>query len=129
MAQKPEQADGEKTAVNITAASDQPQQNKADVENSQTSKAKDDKKTVDQKTAANATVVPSKPQQNKEDVKNAQTSTEKDNKKAAKAQLYEVLFPVKINGKRNEIGAKISLDLADDAVVDELVSTNVIKKA
>ena len=118
MAQKPEQADGEKTAVNITAASDQPQQNKAD-----------DKKTVDQKTAANATVVPSKPQQNKEDVKNAQTSTEKDNKKAAKAQLYEVLFPVKINGKRNEIGAKISLDLADDAVIDELVSTNVIKKA
>lgn len=80
----------------------------------------------DQKTAVNNTAVPSKQDESKAD--SAQTSEAKDSKKAEKVQLYEVLFPVKINGKRNEIGDKIKLDLSDDAL-NELVLAKVIKKA
>lgn len=108
MAQKPEQTGDQKTAVNNTAAPSK--QDEAKVDSTQTSNAKDSKEA------------------DKTNADSAQTSNVKDSKKADKVQLYEVLFPVKINGKRNEIGDKIKLDLSDDAL-NELVLAKVIKKA
>lgn len=108
MAQKPEQDGDQKTAVNNTAVATK--QDEAKAESTQTSNTKVDKEA------------------DKTNADNAQTSEAKDSKKADKVQLYEVLFPVKINGKRNEIGNKIKLDLSDDAL-NELVLEKVIKKA
>lgn len=127
MAQKPEQDGDQKTAVNNTAAPAKQDEAKAD--STQTSNTKVNKE-ADKTNADSAQTSNEKDSKEAEKAKadSAQTSEAKDSKKAEKVQLYEVLFPVKINGKRNEIGDKIKLDLSDEAL-NELVLAKVIKKA